>query len=48
MLFINQRMGEIGGYSDQKEYDHKSKIACKVIESVYFGELCNWWGYMVA
>ena len=41
-------MGEKGGgYSKQNEDDHKSKIACKVNDGIYFGEVYNWWGDMV-
>ena len=30
-----------GGYSDQKEYYHKSKTACKGNKGLYIGEVCN-------
>ena len=37
-----------GGYPEQKEDEHKSKIAPKGKESIYFGEVCNRQGDMVA
>ena len=37
-----------GGYSDQKEDNYKANIHFKGNEGVYFGESCNWRGYMVA
>ena len=36
------------GCSDQNEYDQKANRYCKGNEGVYFVELCNLWGYMVA
>ena len=37
-----------GGYPEKKEDDHKSKIACKGNEGIYFGEVCNRQGDMVS
>ena len=37
-----------GVYSEQKEDDHKSKIYCKEKKCIYFGDVCNRQGYMVA
>ena len=45
-LFLREWIRE-GGYSEQNEDDHKKK-SCKVNEGVFFGELCNLWGDMVA
>ena len=48
IFFIYKRMGERGGLFREKSRQPEGKTSCKVNEGVYFGDLCNRWGDMVA
>ena len=48
ILFIYQKMVEKGGLFSSRRRLPEGKIYCKGNEVIYFGELCNRWGDMVA
>ena len=47
-LFIYHIICEKGGYSEQKEDDHKPKIPCKGNTGIYFYGVCNQQGDIIA